>query len=197
MRYESQTDLKHYGVLGMKWGKRTAAVKNWGKEAGKLTVNSYKHPILSDRANKESIKADPSIKSRLRRTMVYQNTKDIKDVNQRLDKMLADKAARKAQLKKMRGEKAEARKAAAKGYVDSVMKSIGNQPAKDWLKEAGKLTIDSYKHPILSDRANQESIKADPSLKSRMRRQFVYQNTNDIRDVNQRLAKMVADKKAK
>ena len=64
--------------------------------------------------------------------MVYQNTKDIKDVNQRLDKMLADKAARKAQLKKMRGEKAEARKAAAKDYVNSVMKSVGNQPAKDW-----------------------------------------------------------------
>ena len=30
-----------------------------------------------------------------------------------------------------------------------------------------------------------------------MRRKLVYQNTNDIRDVNQRLAKMVADKKAK
>lgn len=192
MRYESQTDLKHYGVLGMKWGKRKAAAGAYVRESGKMIKESLKHPILSNKANKESIAADP-LKTRLRRSSLYQTTKEIHDVNQRLNKMLADKA----RLKKMRGEKAEVLRAAAKDYVDSVMKSVGNQSAKDWLKEAGRMTIDSYKHPILSGRANKESIKADPSLKSRMRRKFVYQNTNDIRDVNQRLAKMVADKKTK
>ena len=96
--------LYHYGIPGMHWGKRggqanksggniqaaKSHVASWLKEAGKMTLNSYTHPILTNKANRASIASD-GLKDRLRRTMVYQNTKDIKDINQRVAALLAEK----------------------------------------------------------------------------------------------------------
>lgn len=40
-----QDIIEHHGVKGMKWGQR---MKRWGSAAGKATLNSMRHPILSD-----------------------------------------------------------------------------------------------------------------------------------------------------
>jgi len=93
--------LAHFGVLGMKWGVHRTATQlgksagNWGKEAGKMIKSNYTHPIITSRANRESKKAD-TMGNRVRRTLVYQNTKDLKDINKRIDTMVAEKAAQRA-----------------------------------------------------------------------------------------------------
>ena len=81
--------LSHVGVMGMKWGVRRGAQRlgNWTKEAGKMTKNNFKHPFLTTKANRESLKADTT-GNKVRRTMVYQNTKDLKDINSRVNKMV-------------------------------------------------------------------------------------------------------------
>jgi hypothetical protein len=97
-------DLYHYGVLGMHWGKRGAKsnksggniqrakshAEAWLKEAGKMTLSQYTHPIITTKANKASI-GSGDLKSKLRRRLLYQNTADIKDVNQRIAALLAAK----------------------------------------------------------------------------------------------------------
>lgn len=45
--------IEHHGVKGMKWGQR---MKRWGSAAGMATINSLRHPILADKAIKESRK---------------------------------------------------------------------------------------------------------------------------------------------
>lgn len=40
-----QDFIEHHGIKGMKWGQR---MKRWGSAAGKATLNSMRHPILSD-----------------------------------------------------------------------------------------------------------------------------------------------------
>ena len=107
-------ELQHHGVLGMKWGvhryqnkdgtltslgKRRQSLTSWTKESKKMIDNSFKHPFLNARADQESKVAD-SFGNRLRRNTLYQNTKDIQDVNARFEKLLSDKnkndAAKKA-----------------------------------------------------------------------------------------------------
>ena len=46
-----QDIIEHHGVKGMKWGQRA---KRWGSAAGRAAINQLRHPILSDRAIKES-----------------------------------------------------------------------------------------------------------------------------------------------
>ena len=83
--------LAHYGVPGMKWGHRKAAGDSWLREAGKITVSTYKHPILTKKANRESIRTEGT-KTKLRRKFGYQNTKELKDVNDRINAKVAERA---------------------------------------------------------------------------------------------------------
>jgi hypothetical protein len=89
------SSLKHVGIMGMKWGHRKAQAKAWLKEAGTTTKNSLLHPYLTDKANKASINSEKKLGTRLRRSTVYQKTKELKDVNSRVKKMQAEKAIAK------------------------------------------------------------------------------------------------------
>lgn len=46
-----QDFIEHHGVKGMKWGQR---MKRWGSAAGHSAINMISHPILTNRAIKES-----------------------------------------------------------------------------------------------------------------------------------------------
>ena len=83
--------LAHYGVKGMKWGHRKSQGDSWLKEAGKMTVSTYRHPILTKKANRESIRTE-NTKTRVRRKLGYQNAKELKDVNDRIDAKLLERA---------------------------------------------------------------------------------------------------------
>ena len=163
--------LEHHGVPGMKWGHHKTGLQNWGKEAGKLTKNQLIHPILTGKANQQSINSEKSAKTRARRQTLYQNTKDLKDVNSRMEKMLADRKNKKM----------------------SELKDI--PPKTNWFKEAHKVNTNNALHPFITDKANKESIKSEKSLGTRIRRKTLYQNTKDLKDVNSRIEKMLAEKK--
>jgi len=62
---------------------------SWLKEAGKLFVSNNRHPMIARMANEESIRTG-DLKTQLRRRLIVQNTKELKDVNQRIEAMLKD-----------------------------------------------------------------------------------------------------------
>ena len=64
--------------------------------------------------------------------------------------------------------------------------------AKAWVKEARIMSKNSLRHPNLTDRADKASKNAS-SFKDQIRRELVYQNLNEIKDVNARTAKMITD----
>ena len=83
--------ISHFGILGMKWGvrryqnpdgsltplgKKRQRLGEWGKEAFKLTKHNYRHPFITAKANRASIKADPFLK-RVKRRTIIQNTEEL------------------------------------------------------------------------------------------------------------------------
>jgi hypothetical protein len=64
---------------------------NWFKEANKASTNSSLHRSITKQANKESIRSEKSMATRMRRRALFQNTKELSDVNSRIDQMLAEK----------------------------------------------------------------------------------------------------------
>ena len=63
--------LEHYGVKGMKWGKRMAG---YAKSLGKAYYNQYRHPILSAKASMSAFDKSPGGQFvGTKRSLDYQN----------------------------------------------------------------------------------------------------------------------------
>lgn len=125
-QYNYTNELYHHGVIGMKWGKRGSSLKEYGSATGKLLKNDIKHPIAVNKANSESIRATKGIGSKVRRSMVYQKTNEINDINKRTEKIVNDKKQLKegiaTKIKKVNEEKAINKEKINKQY-DSLNKN--------------------------------------------------------------------------
>ena len=122
-------------------GKRRQSLTSWTKEAKKMTGNSLKHPFLNDRADRESKAAD-SFGNRLRRNTLYQNTKDIQDVNARFEKLLSDKNKNDAAKKADKAARRDNIKLTQKEITDAASRAdkfIYNESTR---KKAAKYVVD-------------------------------------------------------
>lgn len=136
---DNQRVLSHFGVPGMKWGVRKAAsaAGRYAKEAGKLTKNSYVHPILTKKAASASISKD-KLGTRLRRTTIANTTKELADINQRVDKAVQQRAQQKAQQKQAKA-KAKVEKMLAKKAAEQKVKDLKQNYEKEYM--AGKSKV--------------------------------------------------------
>ena len=122
---DSSTDvLEHYGVKGMKWGKRlrTAAtkvasnkrvratgryLKDYGKEALISTGKTNTNPMISARASRLATMNDLS-KGNLSSAFLVRNEASIKRMNDYVDERVALKDRHKAKQRKTKGIKNKA-----------------------------------------------------------------------------------------
>lgn len=146
--------LKHFGILGMKWGVRKKQQSNgsWLKEAGKLMKNQVKHPFLTDKADKESKKSD-TMGTKIRRSIVFQNTKELKDINNRVDKKISKKSkeikAKQAEKDNTSTDFKSSREIKAKGYKNMSTKELADLTKRLQLeKQLRDLTVAEYSRGI-------------------------------------------------
>ena len=148
-QYKYTGELQHHGIKGMKWGvRRSQAVldraagrkssTSWEKEAKKMTINNLKHPILTNKADRESKAAD-SFGNRLRRNTLYQNTKDLQDVNARFEKLLSQKQASDNQ-KRVRKETIEITQKEISDTASRMDKFVYNEAMR---RKAAKYVVDN------------------------------------------------------
>ena len=119
---DSSTDiLEHYGVKGMKWGKRLRSsvskvasdkrvratgryLKEYGKETAKAVGRSYTHPLLSTNASRLTTMNDLR-KGKLSSALLIKNKDAIKRMNNYVDDRLDIKDIHKAKQRKTEGVK--------------------------------------------------------------------------------------------
>ena len=114
---DSSTDiLEHYGVKGMKWGKRLRSatskrvratgryLKDYGKEALKSTGRSYTHPLLNNKGQRLATTYDLR-KGNLSSALLVRNKAGIKRSNDYVDDRVDLKDQHKAKQNKTKGVK--------------------------------------------------------------------------------------------
>ena len=119
---DSSTDiLEHYGVKGMKWGRRLRSaatkvasdkrvratgryLKDYGKEAFKGVGKSYRHPILSNKAERLATRYDLR-KGNLTSALVVRNKDAMKRMNDYVDERLILKDNNKSKQRQTKGLK--------------------------------------------------------------------------------------------
>ena len=122
---DSSTDiLEHYGVKGMKWGKRLRSaatkvasdkrvratgryLKDYGKEAFKTVGKSYTNPILSGKAGSLSTMYDLR-KGNLSSALLVRNKAAVKRMNDYVDDRVDLKDRHKVKQRKTNGVKNKA-----------------------------------------------------------------------------------------
>lgn len=126
--------LEHYGVKGMKWGLRKlkkigVAYGKWETAARKATLNNYRHPILSDRAQRAAYKQSLSgTFMGTTRSLNYQN----KHVAAQLALKKKAKAQRKKAMDRALSKIGKADELYSKGKID---RATYRQAEKDYKKE--------------------------------------------------------------
>ena len=119
---DSSTEiLEHYGVKGMKWGKRLRVaatkvasdkrvratgryLKDYGKEAFKGVGRSYTNPILSNKAERLATRYDLR-KGKLASALVVRNKDAMKRMNDYVDDRLILKDNNKSKQRQTKGLK--------------------------------------------------------------------------------------------
>ena len=119
---DSSTDiLEHYGVKGMKWGKRLRSaadkvasnkrvratgryLKDYGKEAAKITGRSYTNPILSANAGRLATTYDLR-KGNIPSALLVRNKAAVKRMNDYVDDRETLKDRHKVKQRKTKGIK--------------------------------------------------------------------------------------------
>lgn len=95
MNYREEAYLMHYGIPGMKWGKRMAkGAISYAKAAGGSAIRKVKHPLISDEEFTKDM-SKQKLPTMLRRTLVGSTTKEMNRVNKRIDAAVKEKAAQR------------------------------------------------------------------------------------------------------
>ena len=119
---DSSTDiLEHYGVKGMKWGKRLRVaatkvasdkrvratgryLKDYGKETSKSVGKSFTNPLLSNKADRLATMHDLR-KGNLSSALLIRNKASMKRMNDYVDDRVDLKDRHKAKQRKTKGVK--------------------------------------------------------------------------------------------
>ena len=106
---DSSTEiLEHYGVKGMKWGKRGRAtgqyLKGYGKETSKVVGKLFTNPMLRNKAGRLATRYDLK-KGNLSSALLIRNKASMKRINDYVDDRVDLKDIHKAKQRKTKGVK--------------------------------------------------------------------------------------------